>query len=239
MKRKLEKSESSQIGIFKKKKVDPPTKESKVLILELYSHFENEEKNSENYNHEITGNLDVGVLFRKRYQQNDHFIYSLDESMVIDIQESLRQRQESDVVHNVTKQNGLMHFKKLLEKIETLILVAQGNLDDDKIAGLEVDAFLELLKEDLELEDQNLPYLEIFACKMGQSDSFRIALKENLSGIASNFITYTTLLSANEKGRVFIIENEDDSVQIACEDQRDRFIVVEKIEPKKHELNPS
>lgn len=72
------------------------------------------------------------------------------------------------------------------------------------------------------------PYLEIFACKMGQSDSFRIALKENLSGIASNFITYTTLLSANEKGRVFIIENEDDSVQIACEDQRDRFIVVEK-----------
>lgn len=148
-----------------------------------------------------------------------------------DIKRKLREQNKNLVVYNLANEEIIPKFKALLGKFDTFLIVAQGNLNEEKIAGLKAKNVIALLKEDLDLENQNIPNLELFCCCMGQAEKFREKLKNGLMGVVSNIITYTTLLSATERGKHFIVESNDDNQAdlFYSEKLADLFTVIDQV----------
>lgn len=190
-KRKFENNDS----IFKKLKQYHLNKNG-VIVVEIYSYFIDKTKDITNYDNEIIANSDIGSSLRNLYNQQEYFIYALDPGMEDDIKRKLREQNKNLVVYNLANEEIIPKFKALLGKFDTFLIVAQGNLNEEKIAGLKAKNVIALLKEDLDLENQIIPNLELFCCCMGQAEKFREKLKNGLMGVVSNIITYTTLLSA-------------------------------------------
>lgn len=223
MKRRLE------LSIFKSGS-NESEQQKKNMIVELYSFFD--EKDNEDYSHEIIGNLDIGIHLRNLYGQTEHLIYSLDKDMVKDIKDELNKRRISANPINLTETPELEMFQSLLNGVDTLIIIAQGNLDEQKIADLDAESFIELLREDFEMGDRNLNCLELFCCKMANAHDLRESLKSGLYSCVKNIISYPTLLAANEKGRVFIEEadeNSDETDRFYSEDKKQDFQQIDQV----------
>ncbi|WP_131793519.1 hypothetical protein [Legionella brunensis] len=203
----------------------------KVIIIELYSCYLEENLEGDvdkmdfdrkNFEHEIVANGEIGHSFRHRYNQKDHFIYTVSEKVEL----TLKKQEKQSL--NLTDPKILHRLHQQLNPGDTLIFIAQGNPVEEKLAGLDSEAFIELIHEDLELENFNI-HLEIYSCKMGNAYSFRADLIVGLSSSCKTITTYKVLLAANELGRVFIQEGgKNDYDHFYGEEKIDLFRIIDK-----------
>ncbi|WED42318.1 hypothetical protein [Legionella cardiaca] len=209
----------------------------KEIVIELYSSFTLDTFVKQAYDHELLSNKEIGQTLRTRINQKMHFIYSLNPNVEIDLQK------EGFQPLNLTSPTALKQFLKLLNPGDSVIIVAQGNLEESKVADLDADAFIELIQEDLELS--KLVNLEIYSCMMGYATAFRLELTTRLAENCQFIVTYKAVLAANELGRVFIecSDGDDDEGEEAedtderqgdyfySEEHIDRFRVIDKTKP--------
>ena len=158
------------------------TKQPKQIVIELYSTFETDENA---LSHELIANGEAGAGLRKANNQKQHFVYALNE---------LTSHKLNPKTINLADEQGLAVFSSFIRPGDSIIIIAQGNKDEQKIAGYNAEDFIELLHVDLELAD--LQSIELFAANMGFCSEFREIVSSKLRG-AEELVTYKAVPTAN------------------------------------------
>lgn len=195
---------------------------TKSIILELYSCWVDYTLQETMINDEIISISEIGAHFRARYHQAEHFIYSADD----EIPERLIT--DGKLPINLTKLENLMRFHEQLQSCETLIIIAKGDFQNQEIAGLDAELFIEHINDELELKHRPLKHLELYSSNMGLAKEFREKLCEGLPKSISTITTYTTTLSAEKTGRLFIKLNNKEADTFYSENYYAAFTVTDE-----------
>ena len=141
---------------------------AKSIVIELYSP---DETCHAAIKRELSTNFEIGNEFRKKAQQATRFIYALNEEIDDEINDQS--------VINVADEHGLHVFSKEIKSGDSLIIVAQGDINQQRVAGCTANELVEILHEDLELDLNTLKSVELFAANMGDCEQFRKKLAES------------------------------------------------------------
>lgn len=185
---------------------EPFSKFDKIVIVEIYSEFDETNLQSNEVTNEIIGNFESGTNISKKYHPKDRYIWSCNEDLSKLIDDYAIKH---NYLHRAT--NLWVDNKDLkLGKDSKLIIVGQGNLEEHKIGSFVVDDFIErFLQEDLEIS--HLSELELHVCKLGQDKEYINKIDEYFNN-QTNIITYSTLVTTKQSGET--IAFDDDGIVI-------------------------
>ncbi|KTD50860.1 hypothetical protein [Legionella quateirensis] len=192
-----------------KRSADKNTDTSKTIIIELYSDSDYKPKE---ITHEINSNTEISYSLRAQTQQKQRFIYALDKKIQSTIVTTQKRYGYSCELMYLDDNDSLNAFLDMLNPGDSLLIIAQGSTKDQLIAGLDADAYIEWITEDLELADKHLDTIELFSCNMGFADNFIVELRKGLSSVCDRIIAYKTLCAAGAQGKVFIKESGSEAV---------------------------
>ncbi|RUR19624.1 hypothetical protein ELY21_03235 [Legionella sp. km535] len=204
---------------------------SKTVIIERYSDSDYKPKESA---HELNSNTEISYLLRLQTKQKQRFIYAPDEQTqekIITTQD--RYGYPCELVF-LDDPESITQFLDHVSTGDSLLIIAQGCLNEHLIAGLDADSYIEWITEDLELADKELKQIELYSCNMGSSDDYINELKHGLSSVCHRLVAYKTLCGAGKEGKVFIKESGNNKDQDLFYDESNlpnELKVVEYIRP--------
>jgi hypothetical protein len=173
------------------------TDSQRTHVIELYAYSDEYPKQITS---EIIANTDAGIVLTEIYKQEERLIYAPDSVMWQKIIAESTTRKSTQKLLNLTEMNNLHNFLGKIKKGDSLILIAQGDLENGLVAGRDAASLAEILSEDLELKNKGLNELELHSCGIGQLNAFRKELILELETTTfKTLITYTLLCSVGKK----------------------------------------
>ncbi|MBL7479260.1 hypothetical protein [Legionella bononiensis] len=184
------------------------TEPRKTIIIELYS---DSDYMPEELTHELNSNTEISYSLRAQTKQKQRFIYALDKKIQSAIVNTQKSYGYSCELVYLDDNNSLKAFLDILNPGDSLLIIAQSCNREHLIAGLDADAYIEWITEDLELADKHLDTIELFSCNMGCAEHYIDELRNGLSSVCDRIIAYKTLCAAGEQGKVFIKESKSEA----------------------------
>ncbi|NGX47822.1 MAG: hypothetical protein K1000chlam3_01207 [Chlamydiae bacterium] len=175
----------------------------KVRVVEVYSGFF-DEKNPAAIQHELLGNFEVGENLRNKYHPTDRHIWSINTDITekVDAFAKKYPGKRKELLNLATTQSD---NPLRLTSSSKLIVVAQGNIQEEQIADLSSDAFIEMLKEDLGIPE--IAELELIVCKIGQCKDYIQEIKNCFN--KTKIVAYSSILSSTNEGEVIGFDDEN------------------------------
>lgn len=228
--------------------VKPPIENifDQVIVVEVFSSFSGEDNHSTGLTieNEMIGNVESGLSLARRYHPNRRYIWSINPAISQQAIERAHQYGYQGKVFNLAETSldedkPLAGSREESENIQPLhltprsklIIVAQGNPQESKIADLEREAFIEMLNEDLGVTQ--IAELELMVCYMGRDSAYLSEIKFFFETKQSKtcIISYTALLSVSQEGDI-IAFNQDDNLIHSIDQVRQRMMTNLKNEKK-------
>jgi hypothetical protein len=182
----------------------------KVVVVEVFSGFFDCSMDDPVVKHEIIGNTESAWNLARKYHSKQRFIWSLNDDLTESLPKYGSFTKYSEVInlatnHQLSEENPLN-----LTARSKVIIVAQGNPDEEKIADIEVEDFIALLQEDLGIDQ--IAELEFIVCKLGRFNSYlnQIADFFRERNSATKIVAYTTIISVDLEGEVIGFDDDDD-----------------------------
>ena len=184
------------------------TETRKTIIIELYSDSDYMPKE---LTHELKSNIEISYSLRAQTKQKQRFIYALDKKIQSEIVNTQNSYGYSCELVFLDDNGPLKVFLDILNPGDSLLIIAQSCNKGHLIAGLDADAYIEWITEDLELADKHLDAIELFSCNMGFAEHYIDELRKGLISVCDRIIAYKTLCAAGAQGKVFIKESKSEA----------------------------
>jgi hypothetical protein len=209
-----------------------------VVVVEVFSSFSDGDAHSTKITieNEMIGNVEAGLNLARRYHPNRRYIWSVSHAISQQAIQRAHQYGYQGKVFNLTETSfdksepleGDSDDLKSKQPFQLtprskLIIVAQGNPAESKIADLEAEAFIEMLQEDLGVT--KLAELELMVCYMGRDHTYLTAIKNffELNHSKTCITSYTALLSTSATGEI-IAFNQDANLIHSIDQVRKRIM---------------
>jgi len=167
---------------------ESPTVFDRTVVVEIYNP-NIDEISEKNRDHELLSNYEQGLL-AKKFHPDQRYIWCLSKKFNTKILTKASHYRDVRTVLNFAESD---HSIPVFTSRTKLIVVAQGDDIRNTIAGLEPDAFIEAIYDDLEAK--KLAELELIVCNIGKRSDYIKEIKEYYP--KTKIISYKCLLAVS------------------------------------------
>jgi hypothetical protein len=179
----------------------------KVVVVEVYSNFKNIDSPAAKY--EIIGNFESGTNLIKKFHPEVRYIWSINKNVT----ESVLSYADSEKCNAKTINLAEEDFSINCGRNSKLIVVGQGNLEENKIADLSSEEFIDSFLID-DLEVKSLSEIELHVCNIGKDEEYINQIQEYFK-CETRIIAYSSLIATNQTSETVAFDEEGEVIDLS------------------------